>query len=288
MTVGADEAAVKADVSALKSRNGGELSGEEILLGDAVIVVQERKYGKLDTVLAVVGIGHAADENIQRLSLDALGHRLLHLVGGKVWQEIGDDKLRILRLAADDHVNHVAVFERDDAVQLERNRNPLVFLDSAVIMRFKICHLGILKQRQLLEIEARRIDVRAGNHTALAQGLFADDREDKGLAAVVEVNLVPCLECHAGNERHKALVLRQFNAGFDSLALGARGVHKALIALAVGIDQLRLLGVDQIVAVFLFIEQVFSPILLTHLITSILSFRHFASNAASVPELSSI
>lgn len=66
MAVGADHAAVKAQVPRVGGRDGLKLSGDEILLHDAVFLVQDAHDGKLDAVRAVVvGLGPAADEDVE-------------------------------------------------------------------------------------------------------------------------------------------------------------------------------------------------------------------------------
>ena len=96
-------------------------------------------------------------------------------------QEVGYDKLRIGRIVADAHVDRLAVFERDHAVQLERNGDPLVFLYAAVVMGLEIRKLVAFVKRILLEVDARRIDMRTGDNAAFLKAFPADDGEHKSL-----------------------------------------------------------------------------------------------------------
>ena len=275
MPVSADHAAVQADVARLKRRDGGQLGGEEILLRDAVIVVQQREDGELHTVLALVGIRHAADQQVQPLARNALGHRLFHLIRAEMRQQIGDDELRIVRVAADDHVDQIAVFQRDDAVQLQRDRHPLVFLDAAVVVRLEIGHLRVLIQRKLLEIQLRGVHVRTRDHTARAQRLASHHSQHQRLAAVTVIHLRTRLECHAIFIRYEPGLLCQPDGRLHSLALGARRVQKLLIPLAVRVGELRLLRVDPVISVLLFVKELFAPFfMLAHAKTSCITCLH--------------
>ena len=176
-------------------------------------------------------------------------------------QQIGDDKLRLIRLAADGNVDRAAVLERDGAVQLQRDRDPLVLLDAAVIVRLEIRQLRILIHWRLLEIEARRVDVRARDHTAVIERLLTEHGQHERLAAVVDIHLRARLQLHTERIRHEARFLRHADCFLNGLALGARGVEKALISLGVGKDLPGLLGVDLIIAVLRLIKQLFLPLL---------------------------
>ena len=60
-----------------------------------------------------------------------------HLVLCEMRQQIGDRELRILGILADDDLNGLAVLLRHDAVDFQRDGDPLVFLDAAVVMRLE-------------------------------------------------------------------------------------------------------------------------------------------------------
>ena len=261
LTVGTDHAAVKADVARRERRHGGKLRRQEVLFRDAVFIMEQRQHGELHAVAPLAGIRHAADDDVERLARDALFHGLAHLILAEMRQQIGDDKLRLIRLAADGNIDRAAVFERDRAVQLQRDRDPLVLLDAAVIVRLEIRQLRVLIHRRLLEIETRGVDVRARDHAAVVKRLLPEHGQHERLAAVVDIHLRARLQLHAERIRHKALGLRHADGLLDGLALGARGVEKLLISLGVGKDLPGLLGVDPIVAVFRLIKQLFLPLL---------------------------
>ena len=81
-------------------------------------------------------------------------------------QQVGDDEARLIRFSADADIHDSAVLEHGNAVQLEWDSYPLIFLYPAVIVRAEIAELVRLIHRVLLEVDARRIDMGAGNYRA--------------------------------------------------------------------------------------------------------------------------
>ena len=261
LTVSADHAAVKADVARRERRHGGEFRRQEVLFRDAVLIIEQRQHGELHAVAPLAGIRHTADDDVERLARDAFFHGLAHLILAEVRQQIGDDELRLIRLAADSDVDRAAVLERDGTVQLQRDRDPLVLLDAAVIVRLEIRQLRILIHRRLLEVEARRVDVCARDHTAVIERLLTEHGQHERLAAVVDIHLRARLQLHAERVRHEARLLRHADRFPDGLALSARGIEKLLISLGVSKDLPGLFGVDLIVAIFRLVKQLFLPLL---------------------------
>ena len=167
-------------------------------------------------------------------------------------------------------------------MQLKRDRDPLVLLDAAVIVRFEKAHLVGLIHGDLLEVEARGIDMRAGDHSALAQGLFADNGQHESLAAVVLVYLHTGDKLHTGSVLDKAQLLGLRNGVCDSLALHAGVVKKVHVACAVLLDLYALGSVNEIVTVLLFIKKLFTKF--AHLLsTSKNKFRQQSENSSLVP-----
>ena len=173
-------------------------------------------------------------------------------------QQVGDNELGLVRIAADHHIDDLAVFQRNGAVKLKGNGDPLIFFNAAVVVRLEVAHLILLIQRDLLEVDAGGIDVCAGDNGAFSQALFADHSQQQRLAAVVAVDLHAGLELHAEMILDKAVLLRQGNGVDNRLALHARTVQVIHVALAVVLNCEALLGVDQIIAVFLLIKKIAS------------------------------
>ena len=103
--------------------------------------------------------------------------------------------------------------------------------------------------------------MRARAHTAVIERLLAEHGQHECLAAVIHVHLRARLQLHAERIRHKARFLRHTDRLLDGLALGARGVEKALIPLGIGKDLTGLLGIDLIVPVLRTVKQLFLPLL---------------------------
>ena len=69
-------------------------------------------------------------------------------------QQIGDHETGIACFAADDNLNGLSAFQRYNAVQLQRDSDPLILFDAAVIMSIEIAHLILLIKRNRFEIQA--------------------------------------------------------------------------------------------------------------------------------------
>ena len=95
----------------------------------------------------------------------------------------------------------------------------------------------------------------------MIERLLAEHGQHERLAAVVDIHLRARLQLHAERIRHKARVLRHADRLLDGLALGARGVEKALIPLGIGKDLTGLFGVDLIIPVLGPVKQLFLPLL---------------------------
>ena len=255
MAVAADERTVKADLAHIKSRDSGKLRREEILLGDAVHIIERGEHRELDPVLALACIGNGADEQLQPLAGNALGHRLFHLLLRKMRQQISDDKARLVRFSADADIHDCAVLKHGDAVQLERDSDPLVFLYPAVVVRAEIAELVRLIHRVLFEVDARRVNMGTGDDRAVGQTVLADNGEDKRLAAVAVIDLRAGAQLHAGVELDKSVLLRHSDRVRDSLALGAGIVQKLHVAAAVVLNGDMLGGIYQVVAVLRLIKK---------------------------------
>ena len=234
MAVGADEAAIKADVAGVGRGDGFQLGGDEVLLGDAVFLVQQTQDFNLDAVGAVVIAERTgANENVQCLGRNGLVEGLFALLTAKMREQIVDDELRILGVVADLDVDLAAVAADDKAVQLERDGDPLVFADAAVVVRLEVGQLGILVEGIGLEVEPRRVGVGRADVRALGERLLADDHEHDGLAAVVVVELVTGGDGHARRVGLEALRLGEADGGDDAFAFGLRDVEERLVLLAV-------------------------------------------------------
>ena len=256
MAVGADHAAVKAQVPRVGGRDGLKLGGDEILLHDAVFLVQDAHDGKLDAVRAVVvGLGPAADEDVERFGRDGLVEGFFALLAAQVRQQVVDDELRVGGIGADLDEDLAAVGADDLAVQLQRDRDPLVLADAAVVVGLEIGQLGVFIEGVGLEVQPRRVGMGRADVRALGQGLAADHGEQDGLAAVDGVDLVAGLQGHAVLQRTEARLLGQLHRGDDAFAFGLRAVKEGLVGLAVGLHRGLIGRAEAVASVFRLVEQ---------------------------------
>ena len=123
-------------------------------------------------------------------------------------------------------------------MQSQRKGNPLVFLDTAIIMGIQKCHLGILIKRILLQIKTWRIDVGTQDIHALLHRLRTNDKHRDLLAHVIAENLVSCLQTSAALQdflnRYKACCQSSFFEFIRALTLCLASTDKALIFICEG------------------------------------------------------
>ena len=148
MAVGSDEAAVEADVARLAGGHDLDLSGDEILLRHAVLLVEVLHNAQLEAVGAVlICDGTAAEQHVQALARNRLVEGLFALLAAKVREKIVDDELRVVFLAADVDGNALAVAQHGHTMQLEGNGHPLILADTAVMMGLEVRHLSLFIER---------------------------------------------------------------------------------------------------------------------------------------------
>ena len=116
-------------------------------------------------------------------------------------EQVGDAEDGIGLVLADDHVHDGAVLLGHDAMDGQRQGDPLVLLDATVVVGVQRDELVLLLDGVLLDVEARRVDVRAEDVDAGRERLGAHVQEHEALAAVDGVDLVAGLERLAGGRR---------------------------------------------------------------------------------------
>ena len=196
-------------------------------------------------------------------------------------QQVGDDKLGVARLTADNHIHHFPALQGHNAVELQGDGDPLVLLDAAVVMGLEKAHLVRLIHGDLFQVQPGRVHMGAGDHAALRQAFFADNGQHQGLAPVVAVDLHAGFQLHAGHIGHKALALSDGNGVCHGLPLGAGAVQIVHIRPGVVLHRDALLGADQVIAVLLLVKKLASQIF-HQSITSKNLLLHFSLNSSSV------
>ena len=146
-------------------------------------------------------------------------------------QQIGDAENGIARLLADGNGQRRAVLTNDRTVQRQRNGSPLVFLDAAVIVGLKEALLALLIKGTGLQIKAGAINMRYADAHALCYAAAAECGGDERLAAVIEVDLIPCLVLLGMVKGDIACLFQHRNGSGNCLALGLGGIKECLVAL---------------------------------------------------------
>ena len=228
-----------------------DLGGEEVLLLDVVLLLEDVQEHLLDGLLGGVLVvlvkldGTAAHDHVEDLGIDGVLGRLGHLLTREVDQQVGDGKDRVVCLVADVDVDGGAVLFADDAHECERGGYPVVALDAAVVVRVEVGHVAGLEGGILLKVQARRVHVGAQDVKALLERGGAQVDEHKVLAVVGGVHLVACLELAAfgdhGLQIDVTRLLGHLDAGLDAQALGLVLAQKLLIAAAKLLELLDLL-----------------------------------------------
>ena len=130
--------------------NNFQFGGEEVLFLDAVVLGEVLEHGSFDRLLLsdLLPCGRivvelvlleqerpAAHDHVEVLGVDDLLGVLLHLLLTQGGKQVRDAEHGVGRILAHADLDGLACLEGDDAVDGERERDPLVLLDAAVIMR---------------------------------------------------------------------------------------------------------------------------------------------------------
>ena len=251
MAIAQNHGAVEAHVAGGAGGHDLDLGGEEVLLLDVVLLLEDIQEHLLDGLLGGVLVvlvkldGTAAHDHVEDLGVDGVLGGLGHLLAREMDQQVGDGKDRIVRLVADIDVDGGTVLFADDAHECERGGYPVVALDAAVVVRVEISHVAGLEGGVLLKVQARRVHVRAQDVKALLERGGAQIDEHKVLAVVSGIHLVACLKLAAcgdyGLQVDVSRLLGHLDAGLDAQALGLVLTQKLLIAAAKLLELLDLL-----------------------------------------------
>ena len=232
MAVAQHHAAVEAQVAGAAGGHDLKLGGQEVLFLDAVLVGKQLQgeglHGVLLLLCLVVLVAHhqgaVADQDVERLAFNHFVGLLAHLLVRQVDEQVGNAEDGVVGILADLHVHHAAVLLGDHAVQRQRDGDPLVVFDAAVVMGVHEGKLAGFVQRVLLDVQARAVDVCAQDVHAVGQRADAQLHQDDGLVAHGRPHLVAGGKLAAGgNGGVQAFVTGGFGAadgGGGELALG--------------------------------------------------------------------
>ena len=149
-------------------------------------------------------------------------------------KKVADTEYRITILFADGNFYTFTILLNDYTVHGKRRGTPLVFADTAVIMRFEISHLMVFVYRIRFQIQTRRIDMRSVQAHACLQRRGTEGGHSQRFAAVNKVDLVTGFICLAFFEGNIACSSQLFYSLGGKFALSFGCIQKFLIAFAVG------------------------------------------------------
>ena len=176
VTIAQDHGAIKAHVASRTCRNNLKLSGEKVCFLNAIEVLQDIDDVSLNSFLWLITLCISgflailapnkwtiANNKIQHLALDDLGSSLSKLLSAQVDEKVGDAENRVSWILANAYVYDATVFKCKNAMNCQRNSDPLVFFDAAVVVGVKGSKLIAFLERILLDVQARGVDVSTKN-----------------------------------------------------------------------------------------------------------------------------
>ena len=267
VAVGTDEPAVQTYVHSVCCGNEAQFSTHKVCLGHTVLLVQICHNHQLHLIgggslLAVLfKIRRTCDQNIQSFAGERLTKGLGVLILCQVGQKIGDAEYGITRVVADAYVNTLTVCLDHGAVQSQRNGDPLILTDTAVVVGFEIAQTVALVQRMLFQIQAGGIDVGSGNAHAALNGLGACTDNIEALLPVVVVQLIACGDRLTQLVLTEAFLLEDTDSSHQRLALGLTVVQELHVIHTVLLCCFSFLGAPGFKSIFLLVEEGFRQIL---------------------------
>ena len=156
MAVSSDISTVKADISGLCGRNDLDLGRYEVLFLDTILLEKDLQDSCLEDILGLLFLSkrNAADDDIKILSRNKLRCLLVHLLISKVGKQVSDIEYRIIFLLTYNDLVHFTVIGKDNTVNTQRDRCPLIFLESAVIVGLEINGIAVLINGIGLKVES--------------------------------------------------------------------------------------------------------------------------------------
>ena len=142
-------------------------------------------------------------------------------------QQIGHTEDRVGWIVAQRNIDHGAILLGHHAFERERQRDPLIVLDAAVIVRIEQHKIGSFVKRILLQVETRGIDMRTQDVHARFDIVRSDLHEHDRLAVIVDPNLIAWFQRTFFSDRLCEGNIARFACELDS-ALGGESFGLAL------------------------------------------------------------
>ena len=153
VTVSTDKRTVKTNVTSLKCRNDGKLSGEKILLNDAVFIVKNFHCVKLNCVI-FISKRSASHKDVELFAFNSGAQGLGAVISCKVGKKVVYVENGVVVVLTDNNVNACSVRLNNNTVKCQGNSEPLIFTDTAVVVRFKEAHALVFIEGNGLNINS--------------------------------------------------------------------------------------------------------------------------------------
>ena len=267
VAVGTDEPAIQANVHSVCCRNEAQFSTHKVGFSHTVLLVQVchnhqfHLIGGGSLLAVLLKIRRACNQNIQSFAGERLTKRLGVLILCQVGQKIGDAEHGIARVIANAYVDALAVCLDHGAVQGQRNGDPLILTDTAVVVGLEIAQTVALVQRMLFQVQTEGVDVGSGNaHTAL-DGLCTGRDDVEALLPVVVIQFIACGDFITQLVLTEAFLLEDTDGSNQCLTLGLTVVQELHVVHTVLLRCISFLGTPGFKRIFLLVEEGFRQIL---------------------------
>ena len=180
--------AAEPETPAAEEPQAYDYSGQKLVIWTCLTA--DAQYEVLNKQFTELGKEMGVDVEVERLSFNGLGCRLFHLLLGKMDQQVGHKKYRIIVIFSHAQYHCLPALFDDDAVNSQRYRGKLVFFDSSVVVGVQIGDAAVLIERILFDVEPGGIDMRTQNVHAALKGLCADLEKDHGFVHPHAVDLI--------------------------------------------------------------------------------------------------
>ena len=249
MSVRADERTVKTNVARFECRDDREFGRKKIVLGDAVLFMEQCQDIQFDGIAFKSRVkGAAADEHIQFFTGNGISQRFFIVLVSQMGQKVVDIEDRVAVVFAHADIHTGTVFLHHNAVQRKRGGHPLIFTDAPVIVSLEETHAVFFIERALFEIKTGRINVRGRDPDTLAQRLAADGEKEEIFAAVIIIIFAATFQLVTERVRFKALFFGQRYGSFHRLAFGFGRVKEG------GVSAREVIGRIDMRFVFCFVD----------------------------------
>ena len=192
-------AAIQTTITCFSCRNNLQFCRKKIFLFHLIILFQQLHYICLDSFFfflfqtLILFDRTTSDQQVQLFSFNNCGRFLFHLLCCKMDQQICNNENRIIFLFSNADIYNCSILFCDHSVQCQRKCNPLILLNSAIIMCIKISKFIIFIKWVLLYINAWGIYMGSEKIHSLFQWLCSHMEHCDGLVHAYCVYLISCL-----------------------------------------------------------------------------------------------